>query len=279
MPLIRVLSPCHRVAFKSWRAANRQSQIFYSHRCRQKVTLIHCLCSALLSLSLRRPPVSSPSPLCLFPSVSQESSFFQAYFPWASADCAIAITPTQLPWWQVRVYSCSERKFNSTFDDISRMRCVCVAVCIVCMCRVRLIYLTDFYPSGKKKRQRVSGTGALSPAVWLRVAYERYCIRKWEIPTDIVQLYVNLSAAPPLGVSGLSVNGGFMRAVCLCVSVSSTETSQRSGGCPCLCQTSVSEQSVLTGSERCLIARCLFPVRRRKLDGIFGFCHTCLTNQ
>lgn len=125
----------------------------------------------------------------------------------------------------------------------------------------------------------MSGSRVLSSAVCLRVTYERYCIRKWGIPTDIVQLYVNLSAAPPLGVSGLSVNGGFMRAVCLYVSVSSAETSQRSWGCPCLCQTSVSEQSVLTGSQRCLIARCLFPVRRRKLDGIFGFCHTCLTNQ
>lgn len=57
------------------------------------------------------------------------------------------------------------------------------------------------------------------------------------------------------------------------------QTSLRSGGCPCLCQTSVSEQSVLTGSERCLIVRCLFPSKKRKLDGIFALCHTCLTNR
>lgn len=57
------------------------------------------------------------------------------------------------------------------------------------------------------------------------------------------------------------------------------QTSLRSGGCPCLCQTSVSEQSVLTGSERCLIVRCLFQSKKRKLDGIFALCHTCLTNR
>lgn len=84
------------------------------------------------------------------------------------------------------------------------------------------------------------------------------------------------------GVLSLSVEGGFYErclSLCLCIFY---QTSLRSGGCPCLCQTSMSEQSVLTGSERCLllIVRCLFPFeKKRKLDGIFALCHTCLTNR
>lgn len=67
----------------------KPSQIIYSHRYRQKVTLIACICTA--------------SPLCLFfpllsfslclSSFPPEYSFSQAYFPWAFADCVIAITP------------------------------------------------------------------------------------------------------------------------------------------------------------------------------------------
>lgn len=50
-----------------------------------------------------------------------------------------------------REYCCSERKFNTTFDDISRMRCKRMVPC-VCLCvnvRVWLIYLTDLHPSQK----------------------------------------------------------------------------------------------------------------------------------
>lgn len=57
-----------------------------------------------------------------------------------------------------RACSCSERKFNTTFDDISRMRCtrMCPCMCGCLLVQVRLIYLTDLYPSQKATGVRKS---------------------------------------------------------------------------------------------------------------------------
>lgn len=106
----------------------KPSQIIYSHRYRQKVTLIAC--------------ISTASPLCLFfpllpfslclSSFPPEDSFSQAYFPWASADCVIAIMPCRYHGNRWSVYCLSVQichiwwhKQNEGFECVS----VCVYVC------------------------------------------------------------------------------------------------------------------------------------------------------
>lgn len=70
-----------------------------------------------------------------------------------------------------RTYSYSERKFNTAFDDISKMWglrmsppvCVCVSVCA--HLRVCLIYLTDLHPSQKAMGVRNTVLSPLSGRV------------------------------------------------------------------------------------------------------------------
>lgn len=199
-----------------------------------------CLSSSLYLLSLRRTHS--------FKLISHEPSLIV----WSQSPHAAAMATGG-------VHSCSKRKFNTSSDDISRTKWV--------FARVHLIYLTDLYPSQKATGVRNS----VISAFWQNVLYERYRMRKWEIPTDPVHLYVNLSASSPKGYRICQWLEVFMSAVCLYLSVASNWTSLRSGWCPCLCQTSVSEESVMTGSERCLIVRCLFLSRKEEIGWHFCF--------
>lgn len=83
------------------------------------------------------PLLACPLPLSLSVSVhlpfSPENSFSQPYFPWAFADCVIAIIPHAGAMATGGVYSASDCKF-ATFDDTSRMRCLS-CVCVCCTCR------------------------------------------------------------------------------------------------------------------------------------------------
>lgn len=102
-----------------------------------------------------------------------------------------------------RVYCCSECKFNTTFDDISRMKCerMCLWVCVRMW--ESLIYLSDLHPP-------------------LIVSENR----------DTVKLYVSF------GVSGLFERSFFNRRLSLWLCIFH-QTSLRSGGCPCFCQSNL----------------------------------------
>lgn len=145
------------------------TQILYSRHCRQRVTLILLLSlflfSSLLSHSVcLRPPFSLFPLSCLFLRRAHSSKLISRV-PWLivrlqSPHAAAMVTG--------REYCCSERKFNTTFDDISRMRrkrmfpCVCLCVNV----RVYLIYLTDLHPSQKAKDVRNTVLSLLSGRVY-----------------------------------------------------------------------------------------------------------------
>lgn len=132
-------------SFQIQMSGKQESQIpfiyIYLNSCRWKVTLIHCLCSALFSLT--------PS---VFLNLPVFSSFCISFlFLWRALSFKlISHEPLLIVWLQSphaaamvtgRVYSCSELKFNTTFDDIGRMRCtrmcpcLCARVCVhMCKC-------------------------------------------------------------------------------------------------------------------------------------------------
>lgn len=133
--------------------------------------------------------------------------------------------------------------------------CVCVCVFV----QVHLIYLTDLYPSQKATGVRNS----VISAVWqCSVCCMSVIASENEKYQQILYCYTSICQHLLLWGIGF-VNEWRFYERCLSLPVCIFyQTSLRSGGCPCLCQTSVSEQSVLTGSQRCLIARCLFPVQK-----------------
>lgn len=177
------------------------------------------------------------------------------------------------------VYSCSERKFNTSFDDISRMKrmsmCphVCVCVCARVFAQVHLIYLTDLYPT-----QKATGVGnSVICAVWQYVLYERYCMRKWEIPTDTVQLYVTLSASSPKGYRICQ-----WMEVLWVLSVSTSlyllPNLPEEGRMPLLVSNQCIRAICYDRLREMFDSEVPFPIQKRKLDGIFALCHTSLSN-
>lgn len=119
--------------------------------------LCHSICPALSS------SVSS---------FSQESSFFQAYFPCASTDCVITITPCSChgdrwsvfwPWAQIE--HIWWHKQNEAYESQR-------------MCAPNLSNWLIPVTKGRGCRKQT--------AVWQRQLYEHYCNSKWEPITDIV---------------------------------------------------------------------------------------------
>lgn len=148
-------------ALKFFWAADSQSQILYPHCCWQKVTLILPLSYLLTSFLSHSICLHLSSSVCLFfftgelilpELISHEPSLIV----WLQSPHAAAMVTG-------RAYSCSERKFNTTFDDISRMRCtrICPCMCGCLLVQVRLIYLTDLYPSQKATGVRKSCNSVL----------------------------------------------------------------------------------------------------------------------
>lgn len=185
----------------------KPSQIIYSHRYRQKVTLISCICTAF-PLSLFFPLLSFSLCLSSFP---PEYSFSQAYFPWAFADCVIAITPCRYHGNRWSVYCLWVQichiwwhKQNEGFE--------CVSVC-VCACALNS---SDLY-------LWIKATCVRKRFIYPVKLYEQYCIQKMRNHNRFCTLTCQFIRIPSNLVSGLSVNGGFMRSVCLHSSVSSTK--------------------------------------------------------
>lgn len=105
------------------------------------------------------------------------------------------------------VYTASECKF-ATFDDTSRMKGLSV-----CMCALNS---SDLYLWIKAMRVR-------NRFIYPVKLYEQYCIQKMRNHNRFRTLTCQFIRIPSNLVSGLSVNGGFMRSVCLHSSVSSTK--------------------------------------------------------
>lgn len=123
---------------------------------------------------------------------------------------------------------------------------------------MRLIRLADLQPS--HQATGVRQTPSLISAVWQCARRVSVIASENEKYQQILYGYMSICRHPLLrGIGFVNERRAHERCLSLPLCILH-RTSPRSGGCPCSCQTSVSEQSVLTGSERCLIARCLFPV-------------------
>lgn len=114
------------------------------------------------------------------------------------------------------------------------------------MC-VHLIYLTDLYPlSGRDRAYDHMSVIASENERYQQVlhSYMSICLHLllWGVRFFNELRFYEHCLSPPL-----------------CVFY---QTSSRSGGCPCSCQTSVSEQSVLTSSGRCFYSEASSPIQK-----------------
>lgn len=220
-------------------------------------------------MSLLPPYVLTPGPITLPLSVF-------LFLWWAHSSELISQEPRLIVWLQSShaasmvtggVFSCSLCKFNTTSDDISTMWCERTCPC-VCVCvsgahthvhvQVRLIYPADFRPPSKATSVK---SNVLSPRRRVGCTVRGLLHQKMRNINRYVSVICQFVSFLPFGAPGLSVNGGFMSAVGLCIFHS---VPLRSGECPCLCKTNVSEHSVWMASERCLIAPCTVSLWKKK---------------